>query len=96
MLRLGDILLVRRPGDFLAHRLISRRGEAWYTKGDRLRSLDAPAAAAQILGRVVAIERGARVIDLTRWDQRIFQCLKSWWGAAAAGFYQAARAILRR
>jgi len=95
-LRCGDIIIVRRQGDFLSHRLIRRRGEAWYTKGDRHHNLDAPAAGAQILAHAVAIERGTRTIDLTCWEQRMVQRLKGWWGAAAVVFYQAARAILRR
>lgn len=95
-LRCGDILIVRRAEDFLAHRLIRRRGEAWYTKGDRLRRLDAPVSEDQILARVVTIERGARRIDLTRWDQQIVQRMRGWWGAAEAAFFQAARFFLRR
>lgn len=98
-LRIGDILVVRRAEDFLAHRLIRRRGEAWYTKGDRSRSLDAPVSSDQILACVVGIERsapGARSIDLTRWDQQILQRCKGLWGAVAAGIFQVARILFRR
>jgi hypothetical protein len=42
------------------HRVISQTGDLIVTKGDRIRHPDAPVAAAETLGLVVAIERSGR------------------------------------
>lgn len=63
-LRPGDLLLVRQNGVLLTHRLIVVRPERWQTKGDNNRLADPPVTARQIVGRIVAVERGGRSLDL--------------------------------
>ena len=65
-LRCGDLVVVQRSADFVTHRLILVKSGKVYTKGDRLPYLDAPVPAEQVLGRVVAIQRGELQRNLTR------------------------------
>lgn len=59
-LDIGDIVLVRRPADFVTHRLVERTSQGWIAKGDNLPMPDPPVAGTDILGRVTALERGGR------------------------------------
>jgi hypothetical protein len=67
-LRRGDIVLYTVGGTFHTHRLLSkrRRGSAtlMVTKGDASLHPDLPWREEQLLGRVVAIGRESRTIDL--------------------------------
>jgi signal peptidase I len=64
----GDILLYRDGDRLLAHRLIGVTAYGTETRfqlrGDSNASCDAPIAAAQIVGRVEAVERDGRAIPL--------------------------------
>jgi signal peptidase I len=75
-LRPGDVLVVRRGEEWITHRLVAVDERGWHTHGDNTRYADEPASAAEIVGRVIAIERGTQTIDLQqpRWraiDRRI-------------------------
>jgi len=75
----GDILLVRhcraaelqpghivqymRDGLLVAHRMAGSQGGHWLARGDRNVFDDPPLSEAQILGRVVSVERHGRLID---------------------------------
>ena len=70
-IRRGDVVLVRTgSGRLLVHRVrwIGRAGEevALWTQGDALAKPDPMIRAAQVLGRVVAVERGGRHLRLGR------------------------------
>ena len=72
----GDVIVVRRGGDWITHRLVTVDERGWHTHGDNTRCGDEAASAAQIVGRVIAIERNGQTIDLLqpRWraiDRRI-------------------------
>ena len=60
----GDIVLFGRNGRLVAHRVVERTREQdriqWVTRGDRLDYNDAPVSSHELLGRVVAVERGSR------------------------------------
>jgi signal peptidase I len=65
-----DIILYRTRRGVIAHRVvdIERRGSAQATfilRGDSAISYDCPVAASDILGRVVAVERRGRLINLS-------------------------------
>jgi signal peptidase I len=60
----GDILVVQRKDDFLTHRAISRSKNGWLTKGDNNSLPDPPTPVEQIVGRVMAVEKERRKIDL--------------------------------
>lgn len=66
LLRPGDLVLIRQQGVWLTHRLIAAGAAIWQTKGDNNRLADPPVAAQEIEGRIVALERGGRSIDLRR------------------------------
>ncbi|HEY0733865.1 MAG TPA: S24/S26 family peptidase [Herpetosiphonaceae bacterium] len=65
-LRPGDLLLIRQQGVWLTHRLIAVRPPRWQTKGDNNRLADPLVTAAEIEGRIIALERDDRSIDLRR------------------------------
>ena len=93
-LRRGDVALCRRPGGGLfAHRVVAvRRHEGtteWITQGDASPFSDGPCCAGDVLGRVVAVERGGRRTEL------------AWFGPRLAGYLWAvlrgrARRLCRR
>jgi hypothetical protein len=60
----GDIVLVLRNNRFFVHRLVERRRDqdclSWITRGDAMPHNDPPAAASELLGRVVCISRANR------------------------------------
>jgi signal peptidase I len=64
--RPGDIVLFAREERLVVHRVTERwtkRGELrWVTRGDTLSYKDPPISSAELLGRIVAIERGKRLI----------------------------------
>jgi len=72
----GDVIVVQRGGEWITHRLVAVDERGWHTHGDNTRYGDEAASAAQIMGRVIAIERNGQTIDLLqpRWrtiDRRI-------------------------
>ena len=79
IIRCGDIVLYRSRNGIIAHRVvrIERRGAAlvFTPRGDGMPASDAPIAAAEVLGRVVMVERDQRRIHLTgikaRWMRRM-------------------------
>ena len=60
----GDIALVMRDNRFFVHRLVETRRDgdcfSWITRGDAMPQNDSPAAASELLGRVVGISRANR------------------------------------
>ena len=64
----GDVLLVRSAGRVLAHRVVAIDATAAERlvrlRGDAKSGCDAPTRVAQIVGRVVAVERNGRTIRL--------------------------------
>jgi len=55
-LLLGDVIVVQIDGDLITHRIVARRGDDWYTKGDGSPKLDPPIRPEAVLGWVEAIE----------------------------------------
>ncbi len=66
--RRGDVVLFFREGRFCAHRLVEKREEGGrlfvVTRGDALRKNDAPLAEGELLGRVTAVVRRGKRIEL--------------------------------
>ncbi len=92
-LRRGDLIVVRRGGEPVTHRVVGRARGRWLTKGDNLRTLDPPFEGSELIGRVAAIERQSARTDLetVRW-RRVNRFLGwlSWWEARV---YRVARRI---
>ena len=63
-LEIGDLATVLRQGEFITHRLVGLGSKDCYTKGDNARYLDSPVKLESILGKVIAIEREDKIIDL--------------------------------
>lgn len=75
----GDIVLVLRDKRFFIHRLVEGgRGQncvSLITRGDALPHNDPPAAASELLGRVVRIRRANRDFAPRRRVSRVHSCL---------------------
>jgi hypothetical protein len=71
--RRGDVVVFRREGQLIAHRLLRVYGgdaePTFVTKGDNAAQFDPPLSADEIVGRVLAVERGDRYmsLDTTTW-----------------------------
>ena len=66
-IRRGDVILCRRPDDrLLVHRVVRVRREAGrlVTQGDAVPDADETICFEDVLGRLIAVERGNRRIDL--------------------------------
>jgi hypothetical protein len=61
--RPGDLVVARRAGILVAHRLIRLDGQMAVTQGDACAAPDSPLRTEALLGRVVAVRR--------RWWQRL-------------------------
>jgi signal peptidase I len=65
----GDIILYCLREKFCVHRIIRKRKEngktVFFTKGDRLSHYDAPVDEKQILGKVIAVKKKNKIINLT-------------------------------
>ena len=64
----GDIILCRLQNGFIAHRLVNIEerngcGLTFILRGDACTTCDAPVRPAQVLGKVVCLERDHRIID---------------------------------
>lgn len=64
----GDVVAFLRQGRIYIHRVVRKQsgrcGPVLITRGDALTQCDSPVTAAELLGRVLAIVRGGRTINL--------------------------------
>lgn len=95
-LRRGDLVVVQRQGAWITHRLIARRGDRWYTKGDGLCHPDPAVPGEAILGRVIAIERDGSRIELRQRRWRVIHRILGWWGWLQAQGFAAAQRVQHR
>lgn len=65
-LHIGDVVLFARNHRFFIHRIVARQGSSWITRGDAVPQNDPPVPIAEILGKVVGIERNGRVVPPRR------------------------------
>ncbi|MGC9150180.1 MAG: signal peptidase I [Microbacter sp.] len=67
-LRKGDILVFRQDQQWIAHRLmqikVTENGTTFLTKGDRLKTFDAPVDEKAVVGKVIAYERHNKTVSL--------------------------------
>jgi signal peptidase I len=72
-IRRGDVVVFRRDGRFVVHRVIQKNGDRLLTQGDHLTRPDAPVPLSEVLGCVAAIERGGRRMHprLTAWTRMV-------------------------
>jgi signal peptidase I len=65
----GEVILFSQNGRLFAHRVIARAGNPnelrLIARGDRLRHNDPPVSSSELLGRVISVERGGRIIDFS-------------------------------
>lgn len=75
-LRPGEVVFYMRGEGLVAHRVVANSGGRLIARGDSLPDCDRPVSAADILGRVVAVERNGRWISpaQSNW-QRCVACI---------------------
>jgi len=106
-LRRGDLLLVEQAGDFLVHRLVATprwRGarscgpdtHRVRTKGDNASYADLPLPPQDVLGRVVAVEKGGKIIELDRGQWPLVNRLLGLLGWGEVQLFAAGRTVKRR
>ncbi len=81
-IRFGDIILYRREGGVIAHRVVAltrHRGQlvGLTTRGDASSTCDAPVQLHQVLGKVVAVE--GQTIEHMIMVQKLKLSLKRWY-----------------
>ena len=62
--QVGDVVLYRRGRAAIAHRVIGLQSGGFVLRGDAAHSCDRPIERAQVLGRVVGIERDGRSVGV--------------------------------
>ncbi len=70
-IRPGDVIVFRQGESLIAHRVIRLLADhTFLTRGDNAEQFDAPVPGEAVLGRVLAIQRGAQVMRLhtTAWS----------------------------
>jgi len=96
-LRRGDIVLYTVGGTFHTHRLLARRRHGGaillVTKGDAALNPDQPWREEQLLGKVVAIKRGDRTIDLGGGNWRVMNRLLGVLAALQVAAFRLARRV---
>jgi hypothetical protein len=88
----GDIILYRLQNGFIAHRIINIEeqngcGLTFILRGDACTTCDAPVKPAQVLGKVVCLERGHRRIDPYSRRVRLWSMLYLWLARLKRGVF---------
>lgn len=95
-LRRGDVVAICRPsGDVVTHRVVALRDDGYVTKGDNRRHADPVWSETDLLGRVTAIERGARYIDLNERRRHVTNGVVGWSSWLELHLFRAARRVRR-
>lgn len=99
-LRRGDLVVLdadpsAAPEGWLpvTHRIVGRGPGGWLTKGDHNRSLDPPLPERAILGRAIAVQRGAAQLDLRSRRWRLTAGFLGWWSRQSARAYTLGRRL---
>lgn len=92
----GDLLLVEQGGAFLIHRLVAADAHGVRTKGDNASQADLPMTPQDVLGRVVAVEKGGRRIELDGGRWPVVSRLLGLLGWCEVKLFAAGRIIKRR
>lgn len=71
----GDVALVSREDGIRIHRLVNKNGTHWSTRGDAMPQNDPPLQAAEIVGRVLEVHAGNRVLTLPKKVQPLTRLL---------------------
>lgn len=94
--RPGDLLAYECEGAIVCHRVVGRRGDVLLTRADHCGAGPELVTRAQIVGVVVALERGGFVVDLTTPARRALAMVAAARSLAAAAWAAARRRAWRR
>lgn len=84
----GDLVLARRAGDMVTHRLISSGESGWVLKGDACGFPDPPLPAESLVGRAVQLERKGQRVRLDSAEVRTAGQRIAWMGRMETGIYR--------
>ena len=79
-LKLGEIVVLRHNNEWITHRVLRIEAQRCQTYGDNARSVDEPITLDAVVGRVVAIERAGRTLDLRQGRWPVVNRALSWAG----------------
>jgi phage repressor protein C with HTH and peptisase S24 domain len=82
-LRTGEIFLYRSDRGLRAHRLLRIESDQLIFRGDRAVDDDPPVSRGAVAGRVIAVERGGRVVGLVGMRARLRRLLHRAWHRVA-------------
>jgi len=74
-LRIGSIILYQNENFFYTHRFLYKKEKLLRTKGDRLHYIDPSISQKQFLGKVIAIEKNGKIINL----ETLRYCILNLW-----------------
>ena len=60
---IGDIVLIKKPGGLLLHRIIGKRENWYFSKGDNQKFMDAPVASNEMIGAMISIDNKSKIYD---------------------------------
>lgn len=103
-LRVADVVLCcSHPGRVVVHRVVGKRagpeGVRFTVQGDQVSRPDGQIPAAQVYGRVTAIERAGATLAMDRPAMRTLgwlAVLRSRWNVGRSGRFQLARQFIKR
>lgn len=88
--QLGDIVVFQQDATILVHRVVATMPQgrspdrkqrsvdtrlSWVTRGDNCQAVDPPVAMAQMIGKVVALQRGSVTCSLVGWGWTVMNRL---------------------
>jgi signal peptidase I len=97
--RMGDVIVFKRADGLVVHRVVSVRGRGrdviYRTKGDNLRSFDAPVPQSSVLGVVICVSKDGESIHLGKPHIKFLNFVLAAFSYASGIFYKAARHLSR-
>lgn len=60
---IGDIVLIKKPGGLLLHRIIGKRENRYFSKGDNQKYSDSPISSSEIIGTLISIDKKSKIYD---------------------------------
>ena len=97
--RVGNVIVFKRADDLVAHRVVSVRGRGedtiYRTKGDNLRSFDAPVHQSSVLGVVICIRKGDKSVHLEKPHIKFLNFMLAEFSYLSGIFYKAVRYLSR-
>ncbi len=60
---IGNIVLIKKPGGLLLHRIIGKFENRYFSKGDNQKYSDASISSSEIIGTLISIDKKSKLYD---------------------------------